>query len=112
MKAEGTSKIENELERIAVIRVGRIKRFYTHLWIYGVGAVVFIMKEYCNAPFNFPPINYINWFLMSCWTFILVVQGLKLFTREIVLGKHWENKQIDKILESESKNKNSYGKQL
>ncbi|MGH2666968.1 2TM domain-containing protein [Flavobacterium sp.] len=106
MEKGGKKEMQNEFEKIALKRVRKIRRFYTHLGIYSIGVVVFILKEYCNAPFNFPPIHYINWFLMTCWTFVLVVQGLKLFIREVVLGKDWENRQIDKILESEPKNIN------
>ena len=104
METRNTKEIQGELERIAVKRVKRMKRFYIHVMVYGIGVLIFIMREYFNAPLNFPPIHFLNRFFMSIWTFIIAVQGLKLFMREIVLGKHWENKQIDKILESESNN--------
>jgi len=95
-----------ELEALAKKRVGKIKRFFKHLIIYVIGLLVFILKEYFNAPFNFPPVHFLNWFFMSCWTVVLVVQGLKLLMKEVVLGKNWENRQMDKIMKSESKNQN------
>ena len=96
--------MEKTLEEIAINRVRRIKRFYIHLGIYMIGVVVFIMKEYYNTSFNLPLIHYINWFFMSCWTFILAVKGLKLFVKEVVLDKQWENRKMNEILESEANN--------
>ena len=106
MGTRNTKEIQDELEKIAVKRVKRIKRFYIHVMVYSIGMVIFIMREYFNAPLNFPPLHYLNRLLMSIWTFIIAVQRLKLFMREIVFGKNWENKQVDKMLESESKNTN------
>ena len=96
--------MENSLEEIAMYRVRQIKRFYTHLGIYTIGVVIFIMKEYFNTSFNFPLVDYINWFSMSCWTFIIAVKGIKLFVKEVVLDKQWENRKINEILESEANN--------
>lgn len=106
MNIDSENYRQMELEAIAAKRVHKIKRFFKHALIYAIGMTVFILKKYCNAPFNFPPLEYINWFFMSCWTVVLVVKGLKLFMKEIVLGKNWENRQLNKILNSESNHQN------
>lgn len=104
METSNTTKNQVELEAMALKKVRKIKRFYTHLVIYSIGVAVFIMKEYFNAPFNFRPLDYLNGFFIVCWTFVLTVDGLELFIREVLLGQHWEKKQIDRILESEANN--------
>jgi uncharacterized protein YacL len=106
MERNDTNYLQMELEELAKKRVRKIKRFFNHLLIYSIGLVVFILKEYFDAPFNFPPVHFLNWFFMLCWTVVLAVQGLKLLIKEVVLGKNWENRQMSKILESESNNQN------
>ena len=91
-----------EVEELAKKRIKRIKRFYYHLLIYSIGVVIFTLKKYFNAPFNFPPLHYLNDLFMYCWTFIIVVQGLRVFIKELIFGKKWEAKQINKIIDSES----------
>lgn len=106
METNNRVEIQEGLQKLALKRIRKIKRFYSHLLIYSIGVVVFLLNKYCNAPFRFPPLDYLNGVFISIWTFVIAVQGLKLFMREVVLGKNWENKQIDKMLESESKNSN------
>lgn len=101
-----TNYQQMELEALAANRVHKIKRFFKHLLIFAIGMTIFILKKYCNAPFDFPPVKYMNWFFMLCWTVVLVVQGLKLVMKEIVLGKDWEDRQMNRILNSESNNQN------
>ena len=94
--------IELELARN---RVERIKKFYTHLFIYVIGVIIFIAKTYFGAPFNFWPIKYINCFFMWAWTFIIAVQGLRLFFREKVFGTKWEQKKVQEFLNNDKQNK-------
>lgn len=89
---------------IAKERVRRIKKFYNHLFVFLIGATLFISKTYFGAPLNFFPVRYLNSTFMYCWTFILVVQGVKLFVIQNLLGKDWERNQIQKILDKENKN--------
>jgi hypothetical protein len=86
-------------------RVERIKKFYTHLFIYVIGVIIFIAKTYFGAPFNFWPIKYINCFFMWAWTFIIAVQGLRLFFREKVFGTKWEQKKVQEFLNNDKQNK-------
>lgn len=100
MEASNFSSIEEkELLELAKKRVKKIKDFYIHLFIYAIGVAVFILKTYFGVPFNFLPVRYINWFVMSIWTFFLVVQALELFFNEVVFGKKWEQKKIQNFIE-------------
>ena len=93
-----------ELE-MARYRVHKIKQFYTHLLIYIVGVLLFLAKTDYGAPFNFWPIKHINCFFMWVWTFIIAVQGLKLFFREKVFGTDWEQRKIKEFLKKDQQNK-------
>ncbi|MCL9805695.1 2TM domain-containing protein [Flavobacterium amniphilum] len=100
---EKYSSPENTLEELARKRVRKIKNFYGHLFIYLIGVAVYISKTYYGVPLNFIPLNYINEVFMWIWTFIMAMDGIKLFFSERVLGDSWEQKQISKIM-NEGKN--------
>lgn len=93
-----------ELEAIAKKRVRKIKVFFIHLFVYCFGLTVFVLKKYCNVDFGFFPMYHTNWFLMLVWLFFLSIQGIKLFVREVLLGKNWEKRQLEKIIRSEERN--------
>lgn len=89
------------LEQIVKERVHKLKQFYTHLFIYGIGITVYVAKTFFGAPLNFWPIRFINEFVMGLWTFFLVMQALQLFVVHKVFGTDWEQKRIQKIIEKE-----------
>lgn len=95
---------EFELE-LAKQRVNEIKNFYTHLFIYVVGVLIFICKTYFGAPFNFWPIRHINCFFMWAWTFIIAVQGLRLFLKEKMFSSKWEQRKINEFVKKDKQNK-------
>lgn len=84
-------------------RVRRIQKFYKHLFVFGIGLILYIAKTYFGAPLNFFPIHFLNTTVMYCWTFILAVQGMKLWVIQNWLGRDWEQKQIRKIMDKENK---------
>lgn len=95
--------LEEERRKMIASRVKKIRNFYIHLFIYAIGVAVYLLKTYTDAPFNFPPLQYINWFVMAIWTFIIVVDAIGLFMSEIIFGKKWEQRQVRKRMESKSK---------
>lgn len=86
-------------------RVHKISQFYTHLFIYTIGVIIYFAKTYCGAPFNFWPIGHINETFMWVWTFIIAVQGLRLFFREKVFDSNWEHKKMQEFLKKDKQNK-------
>jgi len=96
---------ENFDIEMARYRVHKMRRFYTHLFIYSIGILIYLAKTYFGAPFNFWPIRYINCFFMWVWTFIIAVQGLKLFFREKVFGIKWEQRKLQEFINQEKQNK-------
>jgi hypothetical protein len=91
-----------ELEKLASKRVKKIKNFYIHAFIYASVLSVYILKNYYGFPFNFVPLEYINFFVMAIWTFIFVTDGIDLFLTEIVFGKKWESNKIKRMTEKEN----------
>lgn len=102
--------IENQKSREELVRerVKKLSQFYTHLFIYVIGIIIYVLKTYFGVPFNFLPIKYINAFVMCFWTFFLVVQGLQLFLAERVFGTNWEQKQIRKMMDIQNETKQKW----
>lgn len=95
-----------ELYELAQRKVRKIKRFYTHLLIYAIGLTVYVLNGRFGLPLNFPPISYINGVVMWIWTFVLAVQGMRIFMAEVVFGQKWENRKIQKMLERKNEKQN------
>jgi hypothetical protein len=98
---EYTNSPEEILEETVRKRVRKIKNFYGHLFVYLIGLAVYISKTYFGAPFNFIPTSYINEVFMWIWTFVIAVEGILLFFREMVFGDNWEQKRIRKMIEED-----------
>ena len=90
---------------MARYRVDKMKKFYTHLFIYIVGSALYLCKTYFGAPFNFWPIVHINCFFMIVWTIIIGIQGIKLFFRENVFNSDWEQRKMQEFINKDKQNK-------
>ena len=107
-KIENQSTAENPEDyalEMARYRVNKMRRFYTHLFIYTIGVLVFLAKTYFGAPFNFWPIKHINCFVITFWTIIIAIQGIKLFFRENVFNSDWEQRKILEYINKDKHNK-------
>ena len=93
---------------LAQNRVECLKKFYISLFIYAIGLSFFLVKEYGKVEFNLLPIKYINWFVMSIWTFFIVVKALKLFVKNTILGTDWENRKIQQFMQNENRKTQSW----
>jgi|JI10StandDraft_1071094.scaffolds.fasta_scaffold771190_2 uncharacterized protein YacL len=102
---ENNNSSEEILRELVRERVHKIRRFYTHLFVYLIGLVLYIAKTYFGAPLNFSPIRYINDTFMWILTFIIVVQGLRLLIKEQILGVKWEQNKINEIMQKENNTK-------
>ncbi|MGV3696567.1 2TM domain-containing protein [Flavobacterium sp.] len=102
MKPSETQTPEEYALEMARYRVNKMKRFYTHLFIYIIGIAIYVAKTYFGAPFNFWPIQHINCFVMMVWTFFLIVQGLNLFVRENVFTAKWEQRKIQQYMNEQN----------
>lgn len=105
MRRFDSTNSEDIALEMARYRVHKMKRFYTHLFIYSIGMFLYLAKTYFGAPFNFSPIVHINETFMWIWTFIIAVQGLRLFFRETFFTTNWEHRKIQEYMNKEAKNK-------
>ncbi len=96
---------EAELQKLAVIKVKKIKNFYTHLFVFFIGVLVYLMKRYYGIPFNFPLMEFLNSFVMSIWAFFIVLEAISVFMNEIIFGKKWEERKLKELLKTKSKKK-------
>lgn len=104
MKANNTKKPLTGLEVLAAKRVKKLKDFYIHSLIFAIGVVFYVLKAYYGVGFNVFPLQHINGFVMSIWALSYVIQGTDVFITEVLLGRAWEKKKINKILDSEELN--------
>lgn len=98
---------EKRLE-MALLRVEKIKKYYSHLFVYAIGLVIYVAKSYFGAPLNFFPFTILSEFVLWCWTFIIVIKTLKLFFAEKIFGESWEQRKINEILKKENQSKNRW----
>jgi uncharacterized protein YacL len=101
MKKAHIAALDNLQVDIIRSRVKELKKFYSHLFIYVIGVLVYISKTYFDLPINFWPINFINEFFMLVWTFVIGVQAVSLFLMQRLFGSKWEEQKINEMMEKE-----------
>lgn len=97
------SEEEFELQKMANKKVLKLKAFYSHAFVYAIGMIIFILKEYAGLPLNFLPIKYINCFVMIIWTTAFLVSAVDLFASFKIFGEEWEERKVKSILEKKEK---------
>ena len=97
------SQYQEELLEIARKRVKKLKGFYIHAFIYAIGVVVFILKDYYGVPFNFFPIMHINYFVMAIWSTAFFISAVNILITHLFFGKEWEDGKIKRIMKKENK---------
>jgi hypothetical protein len=93
---------ENELVEIARRKVMRLKGFYMHAFIYLIGVIVFVLKEYFGVAFNFFPLKYINFFVMAIWSTGFFISVIDILIAYHIFGEKWEERKVKRIMEKES----------
>lgn len=94
---------EDELHQLASKKVMKLKAFYSHAFMYVIGVIVYVLKEYFGAPFNFFPIQHINGFVMGIWTTVFLVSAIDLFATHKIFGDEWEERKVKSMLEKKTK---------
>lgn len=92
-----------ELEELFSKKVTKLKSFYSHAFIYVIGLIIYILKEYFGAPLNFFPIQYINCVVMLIWSSVFLFSAIDLFVSYKIFGEEWENRKMKSILEKKIK---------
>jgi amino acid permease len=93
---------QHELYENARNRVQQKKRLYYHFVLFLIGSVFLIIL---NKVLNYGE-NYIeNWFVwvVSFWFILLCLHFVNVFFVNRFLGKEWQRKQIEKLVEKQEK---------
>lgn len=85
-------------------RVEKIRSFYVHLLVYSIFLVVYILRNYFKVSFHFLGFHFINSFMMSIWTLIIIIKAIQLFIREVAFGTQWEQEKVEKIMNQNQQN--------
>jgi hypothetical protein len=88
----------------ALKRVKRIKGFYSHLMIYVVINTGILIANYMS---NKPEI-FFRWEMFSTamfWGIGLLAHAFSVFLPSIMMGKDWEERKINELMEKEKQNK-------
>lgn len=89
----------------ALKRVKKIKGFYTHLVVYVVINIAILIANY---PKNINDETFWRWETFSTplfWGIGLAAHALTVFLPSVLLGKNWEERKINELMEKEKNNK-------
>ncbi len=96
MKEKKTN--EQESYERAKKRVEELKSFYSHLFVYlAVNAGLFLLNILTS-----PSHLWFYWPLIG-WGIGLAIHGLSVFGTQKMLGKDWEERKIQELMEKEKK---------
>ena len=89
----------------ALKRVKKIKGFYSHLMVYVVINTMLLIVNYKNMDVNE---NFWRWQTFNTflfWGIGLLAHGFSVFMPGMLMGKDWEEKKINELMEKEKNNK-------
>jgi uncharacterized integral membrane protein len=89
----------------AINRVKKIKGFYTHLAVYIVINIIFVIVNIQNLDKGESYFQFKNFSTAFFWGIGLVAHGLSTFGGEIFFGSDWEEKKIKELMEKEKSSK-------
>lgn len=92
-----------KFEAIFSKKIVKLRSFYTHAFIYAIGLIAFVLKEYYGVPLNFFPIRYLNSVVMIIWTSVFLVSAIDLFAYYKIFGEEWEERKMKSLLHKETK---------
>lgn len=101
---ENTKQYQSALEEMARRKVKNRKDYFIHFLIYLVVLFIYVAQNYFSIEFDFPLLEHINTKLVIVWTLIFTGFTISFLINENVFGSKWEQKKIQKIMDSK-KNK-------
>lgn len=84
-------------------RVKKIKGFYSHLLVYVVINLMIVVINIQDLESGESYFQYKNFFTLFFWGIGLVIHGLSVFLPDFVLGKNWEERKINELMDEEKK---------
>ncbi|WP_291286768.1 2TM domain-containing protein [Flavobacterium sp.] len=92
-----------EFQKMASKKVVKLKAFYTHMFLYIVGVILYVLKDYVGLPLNIFPVKYLNGLVMCIWTTAFLVSAIDIFASFKIFGEEWEERKMKSILEKKEK---------
>ena len=89
----------------ATKRVKKIKGFYTHLTVYIVVNTMIIIVNVQNLDEGESFFKFKTFSTALFWGIGLAAHGLSVFLPSLIMGKDWEEKKINELMEKEKNNK-------
>lgn len=106
LKMESKKTIDPEIRELyenAHQRIKQKKRLMTHLVFFIAGAVIFIVLNILiGYKSTFKPLG-MDWFVSAIliWLFFLIIHAINVFVVNQLMGKTWEEKQMNRLVEKQ-----------
>ncbi|SEG10951.1 2TM domain-containing protein [Flavobacterium urumqiense] len=102
METNSTEELEYQE---ALIRVKKIKGFYTHLTVYLVVNIMILINNYQDLEAGESFFQWRSFTTAFFWGIGLLSHALSTFMPNWIFGKSWEDRKIKKFLEKEKSEK-------
>ena len=89
----------------ALKRVKRIKGFYIHLMVYIVVNSGILVATYMSREHNENFWIWESFNTLFFWGIGLAAHGMSVFMPGLIIGKNWEERKINQLMEKEKNNK-------
>ena len=99
------NSIEEVQYQEALIRVKKIKGFYTHLVIYLVVNIMILIINYQDLDAGESFFQWRSFTTAFFWGIGLLSHALSTFMPNWIFGKNWENRKIKEFMENEKSEK-------
>ncbi|MDI5897323.1 2TM domain-containing protein [Flavobacterium yafengii] len=100
-----TDSIEKLQYQQALVRVKKIKGFYTHLVVYVVVNLMIMILNIQDLDKGESYFQWRNFTTLFFWGIGLISHALSTFMPNFIFGKNWEDKKIKEFMEKEKSEK-------
>lgn len=100
-----TDSIEELQYQQALVRVKKIKGFYTHLVVYVVVNLMIMILNIQDLDKGESYFQWRNFTTLFFWGIGLISHALSTFMPNFIFGKNWEDKKIKEFMEKDKSEK-------
>lgn len=92
-----------KFEAIFSKKIIKLRSFYIHAFIYAIGLILYVLKEFYGISLDFFPIRYLNSVVMIIWTSVFLVSAIDLFASFKIFDEKWEERKVKNLLDKKTK---------
>ena len=100
-----TDSIEELQYQQALVRVKKIKGFYTHLVLYVIVNLMIVILNIQDLDQGESYFQWRNFTTLFFWGIGLISHALSTFIPNFIFGKNWEDKKIKEFMEKDKSEK-------